>query len=170
MTDLRIGHGYDVHRFADTPPDSASAPDLTQRLGGLDIPVRRPLLAHSDGDVVLHAVIDAVLGALGLGDIGDHFPDTDERWRGADSIDMLNHVWSLAQQEGFGLGNLDITIAAQTPRLAQWKRPMAVHIATHLGAQATRVNVKATTTERLGFVGREEGIAVHAVVLLAASA
>ena len=164
MTDLRIGHGFDVHRFADTAPQPDA--NLKQRLGGLDIPVQRPLLAHSDGDVVLHAVIDAILGALGQGDIGEHFPDTDARWKGADSIDLLHHVWSLAQQSGYRLNNLDVTIVAQAPKLAPWKRPMAEQIAQHLGALPSQVNVKATTTERLGFVGREEGIAVHAVVLL----
>ncbi|TGG95142.1 2-C-methyl-D-erythritol 2,4-cyclodiphosphate synthase [Natronospirillum operosum] len=161
MTDLRIGHGYDVHRFA-TDPGPA-----TQKLGGLDVPVDYPLLAHSDGDVVLHAICDAILGALALGDIGTHFPDTDARWAGADSTELLRQVWSQATASGYGLGNLDVTIVAQTPRLQGYKGPMAEHIAQVLGAQRHQVNVKATTTEKLGFVGRREGIATHAVVLLA---
>ncbi len=166
MIDFRIGHGFDVHRFADA---ASPAGGTTQRLGGLDVPVDHPLLAHSDGDVVLHAIVDAILGALGQGDIGDHFPDTDSRWAGADSQDLLNTVWQQARIAGYRLNNLDVTIVAQTPRLRDYKHPMAEVIARLMGSDRSRVNVKATTTERLGFVGRKEGIAVHAVVSLVAS-
>ena len=161
MTDLRIGHGYDVHRFAvDRGPGE-------QKLGGVDVPVAQPLLAHSDGDVVLHAIADAVLGALALGDIGTWFPDTDARWAGADSSELLRQVWQQASARGYRLGNLDVTVIAQVPKLQPYRAAMVSHIAGLLEASADRVNVKATTTEKLGFVGRREGIATHAVVVLA---
>ncbi len=163
MIDFRIGHGYDVHRFADE-----AAPGV-QKLGGVEVPVTHPLLAHSDGDVVLHAVTDAILGALARGDIGDHFPDTDPRWARADSAELLSHVWGLATEAGYQLNNLDVTVVAETPRLKDHKVPMAARLATLLGAEGTQVNVKATTTEALGFVGRREGIATHAVVTLVRS-
>ncbi|MFY0664189.1 MAG: 2-C-methyl-D-erythritol 2,4-cyclodiphosphate synthase [Natronospirillum sp.] len=158
--DLRIGHGYDVHRFADQETGGE------QKLGGIAVPVSHRLLAHSDGDVVLHAIADAVLGALGLGDIGEHFPDTDATWAGADSADLLRKVWAQAQQAGFGLGNLDITIVAQAPKLSPYKAAMRERIAALLDCDVEYVNVKATTTEKLGFVGRREGIATYAVLLL----
>lgn len=161
MTDLRIGHGYDVHRFA------AEKTPGTLKLGGIDVPSDYPLLAHSDGDVVLHAVADAVLGALALGDIGTWFPDTDARWAGADSSELLRQIWQQATERGYRLGNLDVTVVAQAPRLQSYREAMAAHIATLLGAGSEQVNVKATTTEKLGFVGRREGVATHAVVLLA---
>lgn len=166
MIDFRIGHGFDVHRFAE--PETVPE-DVMQRLGGLDVPVERPLLAHSDGDVVLHAIADAILGALGHGDIGDHFPDTDSRWAGADSRELLASIWRQAESGGYQLNNLDVTIIAQVPRLGAYKRPMADVIAGLLSSDQSRVNVKATTTEKLGFVGRKEGIAVQAVVTLVKS-
>ena len=161
---FRIGHGYDVHKF---DPDSEKC---LIRLGGIDIPSDQALLAHSDGDVVLHALTDALLGAIAKGDIGDHFPDTDKQWKGADSAELLTRVFRLVFTEGYRLVNIDITIAAQAPRLKDFKRPMAEKIAKLLLISADQVNVKATTTEKLGFVGRKEGIAVDAVCLLEKSA
>ncbi|WP_417683269.1 2-C-methyl-D-erythritol 2,4-cyclodiphosphate synthase [Pseudidiomarina aquimaris] len=154
---MRIGHGYDVHKFGSTKP---------LLLGAVEVPYEQGLLAHSDGDVVLHAITDAVLGALGKGDIGHHFPDTDERYAGADSAELLAHVVQIAAQEGYRLGNLDVTVIAQAPKLAPYISSMRERIATVLRANVNRVNVKATTTEKLGFVGRKEGIACHAVVLM----
>ncbi len=154
---MRIGHGYDVHKFGSDKP---------LILGGVEIEYEQGLIAHSDGDVVLHAVTDAVLGALGKGDIGHHFPDTDAAYAGADSAQLLGQVVQLAAQEGFVLGNLDVTIVAQAPKLAASITAMRERIASVLRADVGRVNVKATTTEKLGFVGRKEGIACHAVVLL----
>jgi 2-C-methyl-D-erythritol 2,4-cyclodiphosphate synthase len=154
---MRIGHGYDVHKFGSDKP---------LILGGVEIEYEQGLIAHSDGDVVLHAVTDAVLGALGKGDIGHHFPDTDAAYAGADSAQLLGQVVQLAAQEGFVLGNLDVTIVAQAPKLAASITAMRERIAAVLRADVGRVNVKATTTEKLGFVGRKEGIACHAVVLM----
>nr|AWJ66452.1 2-C-methyl-D-erythritol 2,4-cyclodiphosphate synthase [uncultured bacterium] len=154
---MRIGHGYDVHKFGGDGP-------LT--LGGIQVPYEQGLLAHSDGDVILHAVADALLGAVALGDIGQHFPDTDAQYAGADSGQLLQHVYQLVQQQGFELGNLDVTVVAQAPKLAPHIVAMRERIAALLAAEATHINVKATTTEKLGFVGRKEGIACHAVVLL----
>ncbi len=157
---MRIGHGYDVHKF-----DEASSPcDI--RLGGVDVPSHQALLAHSDGDVVLHALCDALLGALALGDIGEHFPDTDEKWKGANSVDLLIEVYRQVKELGYGIVNLDITVAAQAPRLKDYKFPMREAISKALDIELVQVNVKATTTEKLGFVGRKEGIAVDAVCLL----
>lgn len=135
-------------------------------LGGVKVPSEHLLLAHSDGDVVLHAVCDALLGAVALGDIGEHFPDTDEQWKGADSRALLRHVVTLISEHGYQLSNLDITVAAQAPRLKDYKAKMASTIANDLDVNVDQVNVKATTTEKLGFVGRKEGIAVDAVCLL----
>lgn len=157
MSRMRIGHGYDVHRFTE---------GNAVVLGGIRIPHRRALLAHSDGDVVIHAVMDAILGALALGDIGHHFPDTDAQWAGADSCAMLTDVVKSMQQRGYQVGNLDVTVIAQQPRLAPHIAAMRERIAAVLTTDPDNVNVKATTTEKLGFVGREEGIATHAVVLL----
>lgn len=154
---MRIGHGFDVHAFG--PGDAVT-------LGGVRIAHDQGLVAHSDGDVVLHALCDALLGAAGLGDIGRHFPDTDPRWRGADSRDLLRRVVALVAAAGLRPGNVDVTILAQAPRIAPHVSAMRDHIAADLGVPAARVNVKATTTEGLGFVGRREGIAVHAVALL----
>jgi 2-C-methyl-D-erythritol 2,4-cyclodiphosphate synthase len=154
---MRIGHGYDVHRLVE---------GRKLILGGVDIPYERGLLGHSDADVLLHAISDAILGAIGEGDIGRHFPDTDPRYKGADSLRLLAYVMKLAEDKGYRLGNVDATIVAQRPKLAPHIPLMAENIAAVLGGDKDRVNVKATTTEELGFAGRGEGIAAYAVVLL----
>ncbi|GLH32579.1 MULTISPECIES: 2-C-methyl-D-erythritol 2,4-cyclodiphosphate synthase [Pseudomonas] len=154
---MRIGHGYDVHRFCDG--------DFIT-LGGVRIPHKYGLLAHSDGDVLLHALSDALLGAAGLGDIGKHFPDTDPQFKGADSRVLLRHVVGIVQAKGWKVGNVDATIVAQAPKMAPHIETMRQRIAEDLQVELDQVNVKATTTEKLGFTGREEGIAVHAVALL----
>ena len=154
---MRIGHGFDVHRFG--------AGDHLM-IGGVAISFDRGFIAHSDGDVLLHAVSDALLGACALGDIGRHFPDTDPTWKGADSRELLRHVVGLVHQAGFRVGNLDATVIAQAPKMAPHIPAMVANIAADLGAEGGAVNVKATTTERLGFTGRGEGIAAEAVVLL----
>ena len=155
--EFRIGHGYDVHKFGGPGPVV---------IGGIAIDYELGLIAHSDGDVVLHALCDAILGALALGDIGRHFPDTDDAFKGADSKELLRHVYSLAKDKGYWLNNLDITIAAQAPKMAPHIENMRKAIADALETNVDQVNVKATTTEKLGFVGRTEGIACDAVVLL----
>ncbi|WP_456270222.1 2-C-methyl-D-erythritol 2,4-cyclodiphosphate synthase [Kushneria sp. AK178] len=154
---MRIGHGFDVHRFGEGDH---------LMLGGVRVDFDQGFVAHSDGDVVLHALSDALLGAAALGDIGRHFPDTDEQWRGADSRALLRHVVSLINREGFALINADITILAQAPRMAPHVDAMRDVIAEDLALSPSRVNVKATTTEKLGFTGRGEGIAVEAVAML----
>ncbi|MCG6573863.1 2-C-methyl-D-erythritol 2,4-cyclodiphosphate synthase [Pseudomonas sp. AF32] len=154
---MRIGHGYDVHRF--TEGDFIT-------LGGVRIAHGFGLLAHSDGDVLLHALSDALLGAAALGDIGKHFPDTDPQFKGADSRMLLRHVVSLIHAKGWKVGNVDNTIVAQAPKMAPHIEAMRRMIAEDLQVELDQVNVKATTTEKLGFVGREEGIAVHSVALL----
>lgn len=154
---MRIGHGYDVHRFGD-------GDHIT--LGGVRIPHRFGLVAHSDGDVVLHALSDALLGAAALGDIGKHFPDTDPQFKGADSRVLLRHVLAQVKGKGWKVGNVDATIVAQAPKMAPHIETMRAAIAADLEVGIDQVNVKATTTEKLGFTGREEGIAVHAVALL----
>ncbi len=154
---MRIGHGYDVHKLTE---------GRKLILGGVEIPHTLGLLGHSDADVLLHAIMDAMLGALALGDIGKHFPDTDEHYKGADSMQLLSHVQALIQQEGYRIGNLDATILAQKPKLAPHILTMRENIAKTCGIPVSAVSVKATTEERLGFTGREEGIAAHCVVLL----
>jgi len=154
---MRIGHGYDVHRFCEGDH---------VMLGGARIEHAQGLAAHSDGDVVLHALCDALLGAIGAGDIGRHFPDDDPAWAGADSRDLLRRVVTQVQAAGFILGNADLTVIAQAPRLAAHIGTMVERIAADCGVDPGAVNVKATTTEGLGFCGRREGIAAHAVVLL----
>ncbi|WP_108445992.1 2-C-methyl-D-erythritol 2,4-cyclodiphosphate synthase [Halomonas denitrificans] len=154
---MRIGHGFDVHRFGEGDH---------LMIGGVAVPFDHGFVAHSDGDVLLHAICDALLGACGLGDIGRHFPDTDPAWAGADSRALLRHVAGLAREAGYRVGNLDATVLAQAPKLAPHVATMAERIAEDLGVGAAAVNVKATTTERLGFTGRGEGIAAEAVVLL----
>ncbi|WP_416308658.1 2-C-methyl-D-erythritol 2,4-cyclodiphosphate synthase [Neptunicella sp. SCSIO 80796] len=154
---MRIGHGFDVHKFGGEGPII---------IGGVQIEHDFGLLAHSDGDVVLHAICDALLGALALGDIGHHFPDTDSAFAGIDSRDLLRHVYALMQQKSFKLGNLDVTIVAQAPKMAPHIEQMRQLIAHDLQASAEQINIKATTTEKLGFTGRKEGIACHAVTLL----
>ncbi|MDP4556849.1 2-C-methyl-D-erythritol 2,4-cyclodiphosphate synthase [Halomonas meridiana] len=155
---MRIGHGFDVHRFG--PGDHLM-------IGGVKLPFDHGFVAHSDGDVLLHAISDALLGACALGDIGRHFPDTDPAWKGADSRGLLRHVVALVRGEGFEVVNLDATIMAQAPKMAPHIEAMRTAIAETLGVTLGQVNVKATTTERLGFTGRGEGIAAEAVVLLA---
>ena len=154
---MRIGHGYDVHRFGEG--------DFIT-LGGVRIPHKFGLVAHSDGDVLLHALADALLGAAALGDIGRHFPDTDPQFKGADSRVLLRHVLAQVKAKGWKVGNVDGTIVAQAPKMAPHIEAMRAHIAADLEVELDQVNVKATTTEKLGFTGREEGIAVHAVALL----
>lgn len=161
MNDIRIGHGYDVHRFADAP-----AGDAHVWLCGVKVPHTHGVLAHSDGDIPLHALCDALLGAVALGDIGKHFPDSDARWRGADSRVLLRHVVALLAERGYRVGNVDVTIVAQAPKVAPHVARMCASIAADLGVAVDRVNVKATTTEKLGFTGRGEGIAAHAVALV----
>ncbi len=156
---MRIGHGYDVHRFGEGEQVV---------LGGVSIPYRRGLLAHSDGDVLLHALCDALLGAIAAGDIGRHFPDSDPAFAGADSRALLRRVVALVSESGFQPVNVDMTIVAQAPKMAPHISAMCANIAEDLGIPVARVNIKATTTEGLGFAGREEGIAAHAVVLLGA--
>lgn len=163
-TRFRVGQGYDVHRFA---PTSEPGPDaLTQMLCGVAVPVQARLLAHSDGDVALHAVTDALLGALALGDLGDHFPDTDERWAGASGAALLGQVLQDATDAGWRVNNADLTLITQTPRIAPYKGTMKARLAELLDCPADCVNVKATTTEGLGALGRREGVAAQAVVSL----
>jgi len=157
MTDIRIGNGFDVH---------ALVAGRRLVLGGVVIPHERGLEGHSDADVLLHAVSDAILGALALGDIGAHFPDSDARWKDADSRVLLRHVASLATAQGYRVGNLDVTLVAQAPKVAPYVAAMRANVAADLGCDPGRVSVKATTTERLGFTGRGEGIAAMASVLL----
>jgi len=154
---IRIGQGYDVHRFID---------DGEVILGGVTIAYEKGLEAHSDGDVVLHALCDALLGAAALGDIGKHFPDTDPEFKGADSRVLLRHVYGIVMEKGYKLVNADITIIAQAPKMAPHIVAMCTNIADDLQVDIDRINVKATTTEKLGFEGRKEGIAVQAVVLI----
>ena len=157
---IRIGHGFDVHRFGGEGPCI---------LGGVAVPYEQGLVAHSDGDVVLHAVADALLGAIAAGDIGRHFPDTDPQFKGVDSRILLRDVFARVKNSGFQLGNLDVTIIAQAPKMVPHIPAMCLNLAVDLESQRSQVNVKATTTEKLGFTGRKEGIAVEAVVLLVAA-
>jgi len=154
---IRIGHGFDVHAFAE---------GRKLIIGGVDIPYDRGLLGHSDADVLLHAICDALLGAAALGDIGKHFPDSDPRYKGIDSRKLLRHVAELLDGRGWKVGNVDATIIAQAPKMAPHIATMREHIAEDIGIAADQVNVKATTTEQLGFTGREEGIAAEAVCLI----
>ena len=156
---MRIGHGYDVHRFGEGE---------NVVLGGVTIPHTQGLEAHSDGDVLIHAICDALLGAVAAGDIGHHFPDTDPANAGVNSRTLLKHVLDLVRAEGWKLANLDSTIIAQAPQMAPHILAMRDNLAADFGVEVGRVNVKATTTEQLGFTGRGEGIAAHAVVLLEA--
>ena len=155
---MRIGSGFDVHAFGD-------GDHLV--LGGVRIPFERGILAHSDGDVVIHALCDALLGALALGDIGQHFPPGDPQWKDADSRRFLRHCALLLDQHGWMLGNADITIVCERPRIGPHAQAMRDNLAEDLGVEPSHVSIKATTTETLGFTGRGEGIAAHAVVLLA---
>lgn len=154
---MRIGHGYDVHRLVES---------RKLIMGGVDIPYEKGLLGHSDADVLLHAIADALLGALAMGDIGKHFPDTDPAFKGADSMKLLEHVVGLIRAKGYCVGNLDATIIAQKPKMAPHIQTMRENIARACGVEIDRINVKATTEEGLGFTGTGEGISAHAVVLL----
>ncbi|WP_066366273.1 2-C-methyl-D-erythritol 2,4-cyclodiphosphate synthase [Neobacillus fumarioli] len=154
---FRIGQGFDVHQFAEGRP---------LIIGGVTIPYEKGLAGHSDADVLLHAISDACLGAIGEGDIGKHFPDTDLKFKGADSAKLMEHVWQLVKSKGYELVNADCTIIAQKPKMAPYIEQMCTRIAELLEAAPEQINVKATTTERLGFTGRGEGIASQAVVLL----
>jgi 2-C-methyl-D-erythritol 2,4-cyclodiphosphate synthase len=157
---IRIGHGYDVHAFGDGDH---------VMLGGVRVPHDRGLVAHSDGDVILHALSDAILGALALGDIGVHFPPTDDRWKGADSRVLLRHCVALAAERGWAVGNVDATVICERPKVGPHARAMREAIAADLGIALDAVSIKATTSERLGFIGRGEGIAAQAVCLLVAA-
>lgn len=157
---MRIGHGYDAHRFTD-PGDNRRLV-----LGGVEVPHDRGLVAHSDGDAVIHALCDAILGALALGDIGRHFPDNDDAYKNVDSAHLLQQVVSLMQQRGWSVSNADITILAQAPRMAPHIDAMQARLAALLSVSPDAVNVKASTTEGMGFVGRREGVETYAVVLL----
>lgn len=159
MKEIRIGHGYDVHKLV---------PERKLILGGVEIPHTAGLLGHSDADVLLHAVMDALLGAMALGDIGKHFPDTDEAYRGVSSMHLLTRVNKILKDHGARLVNLDATLILQKPKIAPYIDDMRENIAFALGVEKSRVSVKATTEEHLGFTGREEGVSAHAVVLLEA--
>lgn len=154
---IRIGHGYDVHAFAD---------NRKCIIGGVDIPYEKGLLGHSDADVLLHAVSDSLLGAAALGDIGKHFPDTDPAYKGADSLVLLRNVVSLIYSKGYSVSNIDATVIAQAPKMAPFIEQMRTNIASALGISVDCVNVKATTEEKLGFTGRKEGISAHCVCLI----
>ena len=154
---MRIGHGYDVHRLVE---------GRKLILGGVEVPHTLGLLGHSDADVLTHAVMDALLGAAALGDIGRHFPDTDPAYAGADSLKLLDHVVELLEEKGYQVGNVDTTILAQKPKLAPYIEKMRDNLAARMKVEPDQVNVKATTEEKLGFTGAEEGIAAHAVALL----
>lgn len=157
MSDIRVGHGYDVHRLAE---------GRKLILGGVEIPFEKGLLGHSDADVLAHGVMDALLGAASLGDIGRHFPDTDPAYSGADSLELLARVAGLLGERGWSVGNVDATILAQRPKLAPHIPQMAENLAKAMGVPPDRVNVKATTEEGLGFTGSGEGMAAHAVALI----
>ncbi|EGL83934.1 2-C-methyl-D-erythritol 2,4-cyclodiphosphate synthase [Caldalkalibacillus thermarum TA2.A1] len=154
---IRIGQGFDVHQLVEGRP---------LIIGGVHIPYDKGLKGHSDADVLLHAISDAILGAIGEGDIGRHFPDTDPAYENADSYELLVKVWQLAREKGYVLGNVDATIIAQKPKLAPYIHQMIKRVASACQGEESQVNIKATTTEKLGFCGREEGIAAQAVVLL----
>ena len=157
MTTFRIGHGFDVHQLV---------PGRLLTVGGVKIDFARGLLGHSDADVLLHAICDALLGAASMGDIGKHFPDSDVRFKGIDSRELLRNVATKISAGGFTIGNVDATIIAQAPKMAPYIAAMVANIAADLGVNASQVNIKATTTEKLGFTGRGEGIAAEAVCLL----
>ena len=157
MMTMRIGHGYDVHRLVE---------GRKLILGGVEVPHTLGLLGHSDADVLTHAVMDALLGAAALGDIGRHFPDTDPAYAGDDSLKLLDHVVELLEEKGYQVGNVDATILAQKPKLAPYIEKMRDNLAARMKVEPDQVNVKATTEEKLGFTGSEEGIAAHAVCLI----
>jgi 2-C-methyl-D-erythritol 2,4-cyclodiphosphate synthase len=154
---IRIGQGFDVHQLVEDRP---------LIIGGIKIPYEKGLLGHSDADVLLHVITDALLGAIGEGDLGKHFPDTDQAFKDADSKELLKYSWKIAKEKGYMLGNVDATIIAQRPKMAPHIESMRVAISELLEAELDQVNVKATTTEKLGFTGRGEGIAAQAVILI----
>ena len=154
---MRVGLGYDVHKLVD---------GRKLIIGGVDIPHEKGLLGHSDADVLVHAVMDSILGALGLGDIGKHFPDTDEKYKGADSIKLLEFVYNLIDEKGYAIGNIDCTIIAQSPKMAPHISNMRENMAKALNTSTDNINVKATTEEGLGFTGAKEGIAAQSICLL----
>jgi 2-C-methyl-D-erythritol 2,4-cyclodiphosphate synthase len=157
MSELRVGIGVDVHAFADGVP---------LVLGGVPFPGERGLAGHSDGDVIAHALTDAMLGAAGLGDIGSLFPSDDPRWKGADSLDLLARAYAVVRDAGYELVNADCVLVGQRPRIAEHRKQMRARLAAAVGAPPERLAVRATTTDRLGFTGREEGLAAQAVALL----
>ncbi len=154
---MRIGHGFDVHKFGGEGP---------LILAGIAVPFEQGFVAHSDGDVAIHALCDAILGALCLADIGNHFPDTDGQYKNISSRILLRHVVALMTEKGYSLGNADITIVAQAPKISPYLLTMRECLSEDLVCEIDQINVKATTTEKLGYTGRKEGVAVHAVVLL----
>ncbi len=154
---FRIGHGYDVHKLTE---------GRKLILGGVEIPHTVGLLGHSDADVLLHAIMDSMLGALALGDIGKHFPDTDEEYRGADSMKLLERVSAICREEGYAVGNIDATVIAQAPKLAPYITAMRENIAKACGCEVSQISVKATTEEHLGFTGEKLGISAHSVALM----
>lgn len=154
---IRIGHGFDVHKFGGEGPVI---------IGGVAIPYEQGLIAHSDGDVALHALTDALLGSIAAGDIGKHFPDTDDKWKGADSRALLREVYRFVKDKGYIIGNADVTIIAQAPKMLPFIQSMREAIASDSETDINNINVKATTTEKLGFTGRKEGIACEAVALI----
>lgn len=154
---MRIGHGYDVHKLVE---------GRKLILGGIEVPHTLGLLGHSDADVLTHAIMDSILGAAALGDIGQHFPDNDDRYLGADSTELLRHVMELIREKGYRIGNLDATIIAQKPKLMSYLPQMRKKLAEVMGISEDRLNLKATTEEHLGFTGRQEGISAHCVCLL----
>lgn len=157
MFDFRVGHGYDVHRLVE---------GRALKIGGVEIPYEKGLLGHSDADVLIHAICDALLGAASLGDIGRHFPDSDERYEGADSMMLLSETYRLIREKGFSVSNIDCTVIAQKPKFEPYMQVMRSNIAHALELDKEKVNVKATTEEHLGFTGRGEGIAAHSVCIL----
>lgn len=155
--DIRVGHGYDVHRLVE---------NRKLIIGGVEIPWELGLLGHSDADVLLHAISDAILGAAALGDIGRHFPDTNEKYKGADSLMFLKEVCAKAAEKGYRVSNIDATVIAQKPKMKDYIPKMCEYVAKACGVDTDRVNIKATTEEKLGFTGRQEGISAHSVCLL----
>lgn len=154
---MRIGHGYDVHAFGE---------GTSITIGGVEIPYKHSLVAHSDGDVLIHALMDAIVGAMAIGDIGHHFPDTDPKYKDCSSRELLKHIYKTMVAKGYEIGNVDITLVAEAPKMAPHLSVMIDHLSQDLQCSAGQLNIKATTTEKLGFVGRGEGIACYAVVLL----
>lgn len=157
MKNIRIGYGYDVHKFSE---------DRKLVLGGVEIPFEKGLLGHSDADVLLHAITDAILGALALGDIGTHFPDDDPEYEGADSIELLKHCYGLVKEKGYVIGNMDATVIAERPKLQPYVNNMRERVAKIFETEVGNISVKATTSEKMGFAGREEGIIAQCTVLL----